>query len=57
MDAADVPRTRRYRSPVGRLVTAALAPTRNAHDRQRELVQASLIARPPDARATRRRRS
>jgi len=32
--------------PVGRLVSAALAAGRSAHDRQRELVRASLLARP-----------
>jgi hypothetical protein len=42
-------------TPVVRLVAAALAPSRSAHDRQRELVRASLIARPVDPRAGRRR--
>jgi hypothetical protein len=32
--------------PVGRLVSAALATGRSAHERQRELVRASLLARP-----------
>jgi hypothetical protein len=31
-------------------VSEALAPGRTAHDRQRELVRASLLARPPAAR-------
>lgn len=38
-----------------RMVTAALAPGRTAHDRQRELVRASLLARPNAGRATHRR--
>jgi hypothetical protein len=33
------------KSTVSRLVTDALAPGRSAHDRQRELVRASLLAR------------
>jgi hypothetical protein len=37
------------------MVTAALAPGRTAHDRQRELVRASLIARPAAGRPTHRR--
>ncbi len=45
----------RYDAPGARLVAAALAPSRGAHDRQRELVIASLIARPADERDTNRR--
>jgi hypothetical protein len=41
--------------PVRQLVKSALAPGRAAHDRQRELVRASLIARPGAARPTHRR--
>jgi hypothetical protein len=47
--------TRPHQAPVARLVAAALAPSRSAHDRQRELVRASLIARPVIGRAVRRR--
>jgi hypothetical protein len=42
---------RPHHAPGARLVAAALASTRSAHDRQRELVRASLVARPADARA------
>jgi hypothetical protein len=52
-----MPRLRRYRSPVDRLVVVALTPKRDAHDRQRALVQASLIVRPVDGRAGTRRRA
>jgi hypothetical protein len=45
----------RYDAPGARLVAAALAPSRAAHDRQRELVIASLIARPADERDTNHR--
>jgi hypothetical protein len=34
------------KSTVSRLVSDALAPGRNAHDRQRELVRASLLCPP-----------
>lgn len=40
---------------LARLVNAALAPQRSAHDRQRELVRASLLARPAGPRPTHRR--
>jgi hypothetical protein len=46
---------RPQQTPVTRLVASALASGRTAHDRQRELVRASLIARPVDPRAGRRR--
>jgi hypothetical protein len=42
-------------NPARRLVAAALAPGRSAHERQRELVRASLLARPTGARPTHRR--
>jgi hypothetical protein len=45
----------RYDAPGARLAAAALAPSRGAHDRQRELVLASLIARPADAQDANRR--
>jgi hypothetical protein len=45
----------RYDAPGARLVADALAPSRGAHDRQRELVIASLIVRPADERDTNRR--
>jgi hypothetical protein len=45
----------RYDAPGARLAAAALAPSRGAHDRQRELVLASLIARPADAHDANRR--
>jgi hypothetical protein len=40
--------------PVTRMVSVALAPGRSAHDRQRELVRASLLACPGRAPAARR---
>jgi len=46
--------THRPQGSVARLVAAALAPSRSAHDRQRDLVRASLIARPVSGRAGRR---
>jgi hypothetical protein len=42
-------------NPARRLVAAALAPGRTEHERQRELVRASLLARPAGARPTHRR--
>ncbi len=42
-------------APVRHMVASALAPGRTAHDRQRELVRASLIARPGTRRPTHRR--
>ena len=44
-----------HQRPFTRLTSAALAPGRNAHDRQRELVRASLLARPGNAGSTHRR--
>jgi hypothetical protein len=41
--------------PVTRLVNDALAPGRSAHDRQRDLVRASLLTRPAQGRPTHRR--
>ena len=38
-----------------RLMTQALAPGRDAHERQRELVRASLLVRPAGPRPTHRR--
>jgi hypothetical protein len=53
VDAVLMRSTRPYQAPVARLVASALAPSRSAHDRQRELVRASLIARPVSGRAGR----
>ncbi|MGH2946214.1 MAG: hypothetical protein ACRDPC_08150 [Solirubrobacteraceae bacterium] len=44
-----------HHRPFTRLTRAALAPGRSAHDRQRELVRASLLARPAQAGSTHRR--
>jgi hypothetical protein len=44
-----------HQRPVARLVNAALAPGRSAHERQRELVRASLLTRPVQGRPTHRR--
>ena len=41
--------------PVARLVSSALAPGRSAHERQRDLVRASLLSRPAQGRPTHRR--
>jgi len=50
-----MPAPLQHHRPVTQIVNSALAPERTAHDRQRELVRASLLTCPGQARPTHRR--